>query len=84
MKGLSSRTPNPLTRRELLNQVARLYDPTGLVTLVKQMGHVLVRKAFQETGSGSLAQNTRDMLLSEGLRAEVMNLFEECVQLGHV
>ena len=46
---VSSRKPNPLTRRELLNQVARLYDPTALVTHVKQVGHVLVRKAFQET-----------------------------------
>ena len=29
-------TPNPLTRRELLSQVAGLYDPSGLVTPAKQ------------------------------------------------
>lgn len=41
------KTPNPLTRRELLSQVAGLYDPIGLVTPAKQKGAILVRKAFQ-------------------------------------
>lgn len=39
-------TPNPLSRRELLSQVAGLYDPIGLVTPLKQKGAILVRKAF--------------------------------------
>ncbi len=30
------KTPNPLTRRVLLSQIAGLYDPIGLVTPVKQ------------------------------------------------
>jgi len=30
-----TKTPNPLTRRMLLSQVAGLYDPIGLVTPVK-------------------------------------------------
>ena len=41
------KTPDPLTRRELLSQVASLYDPIGLVTPVKQKGVILVRRAFQ-------------------------------------
>ncbi|KAK3532523.1 hypothetical protein QTP86_018508, partial [Hemibagrus guttatus] len=32
------KTPNPLTRRHLLSQVAGLYDPTGLITPAKQKG----------------------------------------------
>ncbi len=36
-----AKTHNPLTRRELLSQVAGLYDPIGLVTPVKQKGAVL-------------------------------------------
>ncbi len=51
-----AKTPNPLTRRELLSQVAGLYDPIGLVTPVKQKGAILVRKAFQEAGCGNLSK----------------------------
>lgn len=43
-------TPNPLTRRDPLSQVAGLYDPIGLIIPVKQKGAILVRKAFQEGG----------------------------------
>ncbi len=38
-----AKTPNPLTRRQLLSQVAGLYDLIGLVTPVKQKGAILVR-----------------------------------------
>ncbi|XP_073797048.1 uncharacterized protein [Danio rerio] len=78
------RTPNPLTRRHLLSQVAGLYDPVGLVTPAKQKGAILVRKAFQETGKGSLTRETWDMPLSENLREEAIRLFEEYVQLNQV
>lgn len=37
------KTPNPLTCRILLSQVAGLYDPIGLVTPAKQKGVILVR-----------------------------------------
>jgi hypothetical protein len=47
-------TPNPLTRRQLLSQVASLYDPIGFVTPAKQKGTILVRKAFQEAGGKAL------------------------------
>lgn len=47
-------TPNPLTRRVLLSQVAGLYDPMGFAAPVKQRGPILVRKAFQEGGGGKL------------------------------
>lgn len=78
------KTPNPLTRRHLLSQVAGLYDPIGLVTPAKQKGAILVRKAFQETGRGSLTRQTWDQPLSENLRNEAVKLFEEYVQLGQV
>ncbi|KAL1249502.1 hypothetical protein QQF64_020507 [Cirrhinus molitorella] len=78
------KTPNPLTRRHLLSQVAGLYDPIGLVTPAKQKGAILVRKAFQETGSGSLTRQTWDKELSENLREEAIKLFEEYVQLSQV
>lgn len=77
-------TPNPLTRRALLSQVAGLYDPIGLVTPAKQKGAILVRKAFQEGGGGKLTQETWDQPLSESLREEAIQLFEEYVQLGEV
>lgn len=77
-------TPNPLTRRELLSQIAGLYDPIGLVTPAKQKGAILVRKAFQEGGGGKLTQETWDKPLSEGLREEAIQLFEEYVQLGQI
>ncbi|KAI2666736.1 Pro-Pol polyprotein [Labeo rohita] len=78
------KTPNPLTRRHLLSQVAGLYDPTGLVTPAKQKGAILVRKAFQGTGSGSLTQQTWDKELSENLKEESIKLFEEYAQLSQV
>ena len=77
-------TPNPLTRRGLLSQVAGLYDPIGLVTPAKQKGAILVRKAFQEGGGGKLTRETWDKPLSEGLREEAIQLFEEYVQLGQI
>lgn len=77
-------TPNPLTRRALLSQVAGLYDPIGLVTPAKQKGAILVKKAFQEGGGGKLTQETWDQPLSESLREEAIQLFEEYVQLGQV
>ncbi|XP_049335750.1 uncharacterized protein LOC125802274 [Astyanax mexicanus] len=77
-------TPNPLTRRELLSQVAGLYDPIGLVTPAKQKGAVLVRKAFQEVGSRNLTRDTWDNPLSEGLREDAVKLFVEYVQLGQI
>lgn len=79
-----SETPNPLTRRALLSQVAALYDPIGLVAPVKQKGAILVRKAFQEGGGGKLTQETWDQPLSESLREEAIQLFEEYAQLGQV
>ncbi|XP_046700535.1 uncharacterized protein LOC124382526 [Silurus meridionalis] len=78
------KTPNPLTRRHLLSQVAGLYDPIGLVTPAKQKGAILVRKAFQEAGGGSLTQQTWDKELSTNLREEAIKLFEEYVQLSEL
>ncbi len=83
-KEVRAKTPNPLTRRELLNQVAGLYDPIGLVTPVKQKGAILVRKAFQEAGCGNLTKDAWDKPLSESLREEAIKLFEEYGQLGKI
>lgn len=77
-------TPNPLTRRALLSQVAGLHDPIGLITPAKQKGAILVRKAFQEGRRGKLTQEIWDQPLSESLREEAIQLFEEYVQLGQV
>ncbi len=52
------KTPNPLSRRQLLSQVAGLYDPIGFDTPAKQKGAILVRKVFQETGNGNLTRET--------------------------
>lgn len=77
-----SQTPNPLTRRELLSQVAGLYDPGGLVAPAKQKGAILVRRAFQEAKrKSSPTKDTWDAVLSEGLREDAIELFEEYVQL---
>ncbi|XP_032410348.1 uncharacterized protein LOC116714123 isoform X3 [Xiphophorus hellerii] len=77
-------TPNPLTRRELLSQVASLFDPIGLVTPTKQKGAILVRKAFQETRTAGKAGDTWDQPLSDGLRNEAIELFQEYVRLGQI
>lgn len=62
-----SKTPNPLTRRHLLSQVVGLYDPLGLVTPAKQKSAILVRKTFQEAGSGCLTRLTWDIESGEKL-----------------
>ena len=77
-------TPDPLTRRVLLSQVAGLYDPIGLVSPTKQKGAILVRKAFQEAEGGSLTRDTWDKPLSGDLRREAIKLFEEYVRLGQI
>lgn len=74
------KTPNPLTKRELLNHVAVHYDPIGFVIHAKQKGGILIRKAFQETWSGSLTWDMWDKPLSEGLREEADKLSAEYVE----
>ena len=46
MEDIEEKTPDPLTPRMLLSQVAGLYDPLGLVMPLKQKGVILVRRAF--------------------------------------
>ena len=76
------KTPNPLTRRVLLSQVAGLYDPIGLVTPLKQKGVILVRRAFQE--AGNLTKDTWDEALSDELRENAVELFREYARLSSV
>lgn len=76
------RTPNPLTRRVLLSQIAGLYDPIGLVTPVKQKGVILVRRAFQE--AGNLTKDTWDESLSDELRVKAVGLFREYARLSSI
>ncbi|KAL1247062.1 hypothetical protein QQF64_022438 [Cirrhinus molitorella] len=76
------KTPNPLTRRVLLSQVAGLYDPIGLVTPVKQKGVILVRRAFQQ--AGKLTKDTWDEPLSDELRGKAIELFKEYARLNSI
>ncbi len=85
LEQVRSQTPDPLTRRELLSQVSGLYDPIGLTTPVKQRGAILVRRAFQEAKPRcSTIMDTWDLALSDKLREDAIDLFEEYVQLGKV
>ena len=62
-----------------------MYDPSGLVTPAKQKGAILVRQAFQEAKNKNCpAKDTWDTALSEGLREDAIELFEQYVQLGKV
>lgn len=70
---IRAKTPCPLTRRELLSQVASLYDPVGHVTPLKQKGAILVRKAFQQAGGGSHAHETWNTPLLAGLKKEALD-----------
>ncbi|TKS65757.1 hypothetical protein D9C73_028022 [Collichthys lucidus] len=77
--------PRPLTRRELLSQVAGLYDPLGLVAPVKQKGVILVRRAFQEARAKYCSvKDTWDAALSDKLRENAIKLLEEYVELGNI
>jgi len=77
-------TPDPLTRRELLSQVAGLYDPIGLATPVKERGAILVRRAFQVAGGEGSKKDTWDHPLPANLRTEAIKLFEEYSRLRQV
>lgn len=79
-----SNTPNPLTRRVLLSQIAAFYDPIGLATPAKQKGVMLVRESYQEAGKDNKTKDTWDDPLSPKLREASIRLFEEYVRLGHV
>lgn len=75
------KTPHPLTRRQLLSQVAGLYDPIGLTTPAKQKGAILVRRAFQEAKPKcNIVKDTWDLALSDELHRAAFDLFEEYVQ----
>lgn len=75
-------TPDPLTRRELLSQVAGLYDPIGLTAPVKQKGAILVRRAFQEAKAASaVIKDTWDEALSDSLREDAIDVFQDYVRL---
>ncbi|XP_013856505.1 uncharacterized protein LOC106512432 [Austrofundulus limnaeus] len=72
------KTPDPLTRRELLSQIAGLYDPIGLTTPAKQKGAILVRGAFQEAKPKcNIVEDTWDLALSDELHRAAVDLFEE-------
>lgn len=79
-----SNTPNPLTRRILLSQVAGFYDPIGLATPAKQKGVILVRESYQEACMSSPNKDTWDHPLSPKLREASIKLFEEYVRLGQI
>ena len=81
---VKSSTPNPLTRRVLLSQVAGFYDPIGLATPAKQKGAMLVRESYQEAGMSSPNKDTWDDPLSPRLREASIRLFEEYVRLGQI
>ncbi|CAL9701094.1 unnamed protein product [Knipowitschia caucasica] len=77
-------TPDPLTRRTLLSQVAGFYDPIGLATPAKQKGVMLVREAYQEARIGNPSKDTWDDPLSPKLREAAIRLFEGYVRLGQI
>lgn len=80
-KNVRPETPYPYpSRRELLSQVAGI----DLATPVKQKGAILIRKAFQEAGSGRMTRETWNEPLSEVLREEAGKLFKEYVELGQI
>lgn len=79
-----SNTPNPLTRRILLSQVAGFYDPIGLATPAKQKGVMLVRESYQEARIGNPTKDTWDDPLSPKLREAAVRLFEEYVRLEQI
>ena len=77
-------TPDPLTRRMLLSQVAGFYDPIGLASPAKQRGVMLIRESFQEAGRDRPSKDTWDDPLSTRLREAAIKLFEQYVRLGQV
>lgn len=77
-------TPDPLTRRMLLSQIAGFYDPIGLASPIKQRGVMLVRQSFQEAGKDRPAKDTWDEPLPQHLREAAITLFEQCVRLSQV
>lgn len=79
-----SGTPNPLSRRVLLSQVAGFYDPIGLGTPAKQKGVMLVRESYQEASIGNPTKDTWDDPLSPKIREAAIRLFEEYVRLGKI
>lgn len=78
------KTPNPLTRRMLLSQIAGFYDPIGLATPAKQKGVMLVREAYQEVSIRSQVKDTWDDPLSPKLREASIKLLEEYVRLAQI
>ncbi|XP_076129224.1 uncharacterized protein LOC143110221 [Alosa pseudoharengus] len=77
-------TPEPLTRRTLLSQIAGFYDPIGLASPAKQRGVMLVRESFQEAGRDHLSKDTWDDPLSPRLREAAIKLFEQYARLGQL
>ncbi|CAM4471325.1 unnamed protein product [Leuciscus chuanchicus] len=77
LEEVRAQTPDPLTIRELLSQVAGLYDTVGLTTPSKQKGAILVRRAFQEAKPKcSMVKDTWDLPLSDELRKDAIGIFE--------
>ncbi|XP_065152486.1 uncharacterized protein [Paramisgurnus dabryanus] len=81
---IKGNTPNPLTRRILLSQIAGFYDPIGLASPAKQRGVMLIRESFQEAGRDHLTKDTWDNPLSPRLREDAIKLFEQYVRLGQL
>jgi len=67
MEDVRERTPDPLTQRMLLSQIAALYDLVGLASPSKQKGVMVVRESFQEAGRDNPSKNTWDFPPSQKL-----------------
>ena len=77
-------TPNPLTRRHLLSQIAGVYDPIGLATPLKEKGAILLRRACQQSMRTSPDGDAWDFPLPEETRSCAIELFKEYVRVNEV
>lgn len=77
---IRAQTSNPLTRMELLIQLAGLYDSPGLITPAKKKEAILVDRAFQEAKRESCSfKDSWHTTLSDGLRKDAFKISEEYI-----
>ena len=78
---LKSHSPTMLTRRMVVSQAARVYDPLGLVIPATLLAKVLIRKLCMKGEDDCKANFDWDEIMPEQMKKEWLDFFTELYQL---
>ena len=83
-RNLESMIPEHLSRRIVLSQIAKIYDPMGLITPLTLEAKILIRRLVQDLNNESLSRykiTNWDTELSEEAKAQWIKFFRKLLSI---